>query len=1642
MSTYHNELNFSCKTHFLLTMNSFINIGIKGESQQKSVAFGPIVSGPACAVPLCMLVWWWFYSTKLDPQSGKPDKDRWIERRKNEEKAARRKAIAAAQVKKPVIKRKILKHQSGFELELPEIKIDVASLLSEMTASINEAASSSGVTPSDKPVEVPESETATLFGRFSSRVKSYSVTLPSFFSVPPAVGELKEGWNFGSAPECVAIMQKFWTDFMAVVTEYVYFGAELWQTLPAFDLVEWMSGIKDSELYKDGYLLLQMLITFEFMQEIKYVWRGFNVLDIPPLAKPPSFFDFVLQGMKMIKRCGQIIYTAVVRRSLKNVFSKDAVSGYDEEFSYLASQITCVNIGRGDVVANASYDRKLHECMEKTVSFMNKCKPAERSYYAGKLTALQQLQVSRTLAKKESIREMPYGVLLYGASSVGKSSVAQSLIRYILKVNGKDASDNSIITLNPEDSFQSELRSHHKGILLDDLCNGNLKYVKTNPISLIVQLFNQVPQAALSPIAEMKGNVMMEPDVVLGTTNVKELKANELSNEPLSVMRRFQCVITQRAKTEFCKSGTDMLDPAKIEHMFDQQFPTFGLFTVEEALYKEVRTSNTRGGAGKMPGEMLALGFRPLEFRGQPLVDVEMPLLLEFLREHSADHFRRQKAFVTSQKARKECDLCEHCAPVEFCRICTPLTPDEVILENQLSLPYYKEVCEYLWSFETKLMKIVEVFVVAMLTTSWGKVVISYIARKYLWDFAKKPLPHLAVIYAMLGLLACAGHYHYDFAIAVGLVYILYVFVLFKFIKWKVFKTLTTIPRPSVWISKNKTMVLTTTVSFLTTWGLWKTVSFLARAWCALKEIQAAAPISFPVTEKSKVLETEFWDKKGVEQKYLVDVSSVSEASATITPDRLQALIGSKLMWLKKDVTEEFCNAVPIKSNVMLIPWHIVPDKTEYVTLKTAYGRTFKKVPLSKDVCYRISKTDLAVWYTPAIGPQRDLSCYLPSDELKEKMVYVTPVYNQVGLVRIFDEFVATRGRVVTKTGTYDGYNYRFPVETFGGLCMAALVGLTRDKSSSRLPFLAGFHLAGLGHHGAAGFITKTQLEEAISVLDSRPAIFISHSSPKLDTVQMGVEFGPLLPAHEKCTTRDLVIESGVLVHGGHNVPRGTQKSAVVTSKISESVVTVMGIEKLHGAPNEMGHRRHKIANLTTRANPADSFDTKYISQAYSDFEQHLKRLPKAEIKLLGKISDDANLAGLDGVVGINGINCSTALGFPLNGPKSKMIKLSEVEVEGITRPLEIDPLVWNEVDKMEKVLLSGQRIHTVFKASLKDEPVALEKDKVRIFSGANVAFVLLVRRYFLSMAAMVQRNKIQTECAVGIVVQSPEWGELFKHIGRFGWDRAIAGDYSSYDTRMSAHFILMSFKLMITLAELSGNYDADDLLIMRGIASEISSPVYDWFGTIVEFTGSNPSGHPLTVIVNSFANSLYMRYAYYAIADKKKWFRVPHFANVVSLQTYGDDNISTVKRGYDDYNHTAIANEFLLVDMKYTMADKNAESVPFVNLEEASFLKHYAKWDPKLGVYRSPIEQSSLAKMLHSHKRSSILTMEESSAEAIKNCALKYFEFGEEEYTKRAAELAVVAKLNKLEGIVGGLATYPELVAWYREKFDLPIPK
>jgi hypothetical protein len=208
--------------------------------------------------------------------------------------------------------------------------------------------------------------------------------------------------------------------------------------------------------------------------------------------------------------------------------------------------------------------------------------------------------------------------------------------------------------------------------------------------------------------------------------------------------------------------------------------------------------------------------------------------------------------------------------------------------------------------------------------------------------------------------------------------------------------------------------------------------------------------------------------------------------------------------------------------------------------------------------------------------------------------------------------------------------------------------------------------------------------------------------------------------------------------------------------------------------------------------------------------------------------------------------------------------------------------------------------------------------------------------------------------------------------------------------------------------------YDHEDLMILRGIATDICFPIYEYNGEYIGMIGTNPSGNSLTVIINSMVNSMYMRYAYYDIFWSKLG-QLPPFNEVVSLLCYGDDNKMSVKEGYDEFNHTSVSESLSAINVIYTMADKQAESVPFINTSQASFLKRDAVWCDEIKAYKAPLEEASICKSLHTVCKSDYLSMDEQCAEVISNANREYFQYGREKFEKRHAQLRMIATANNL---------------------------
>jgi len=393
----------------------------------------------------------------------------------------------------------------------------------------------------------------------------------------------------------------------------------------------------------------------------------------------------------------------------------------------------------------------------------------------------------------------------------------------------------------------------------------------------------------------------------------------------------------------------------------------------------------------------------------------------------------------------------------------------------------------------------------------------------------------------------------------------------------------------------------------------------------------------------------------------------------------------------------------------------------------------------------------------------------------------------------------------------------------------------------------------------------------------------------------------------------------------------------------------------------------------------------------------------------------------LDNFTAINGaqvayidkINRNTSAGNPWK--KSKKYFLTNVApLHGMNDPVEVDDEIMDRVDIIIETYLSNKRCHPNFCAHLKDEPVKFKKAKIgktRVFTGAPFDWCIVVRKYLLSFTRFMQNNRLAFEAAVGTIAQSLEWQELYDYIIIHGENRIVAGDYAAFDKKMSPKEILLVFDIIIYFCELSGNYNSDDIKVIRGIAEDTAFALVDFNGDLISLFGSNPSGNPLTVIINSIVNSLRMRYVYFILNPQDN---VLGFNENVSLMTYGDDNIMSVSAQCDWFNHTSIAESFLNLGIEYTMADKEAKSVPFINISNASFLKRTWSYDSNIGCMLAPLEHDSIEKMLMVWNASKSITEEAQGIAVISTAVREYFFYGKTEFESKSKLLKdLVSDLN-----------------------------
>jgi hypothetical protein len=579
-------------------------------------------------------------------------------------------------------------------------------------------------------------------------------------------------------------------------------------------------------------------------------------------------------------------------------------------------------------------------------------------------------------------------------------------------------------------------------------------------------------------------------------------------------------------------------------------------------------------------------------------------------------------------------------------------------------------------------------------------------------------------------------------------------------------------------------------------------------------------------------------------------------------------------------------------------------------------------------------------------------------------------------------------------------------------------------------PVIVGYHMAGGNDVVLSSGITRDDVDQALTRFDEP---HIQSGEPLLSAPSAQRNLNDL---SQRAPIRWFA-DGTANVYGSFDGHRANHRSNVQETYIAESMKK-RGVIVKHGAPVMKGWEPWHIA-LNDMIHPVVKLDNNVLNDCvesyYADIISGLSQSDWDDIMVY---DDVTTLNGAPGVAFVDKINRSTSAGNPWKKTKKNFLRPIPA-LEGLSEPVEFTEEIMDRVQVVIDNYHDGKRYMPNFCGHLKDEATKfakIEKKKTRVFTGAPADWSFVVRKYLLSVIRVMQNNRFIFEGAPGTNAASREWENIRTYLVQFGEDRMVAGDYAAFDKSMPSTIILAAFDIIRRLCKQAG-YSESDLKVVQGIAEDTAFPLVDLNGDLIEFYGSNPSGHPLTVIVNGLANALYMRYCYAKLSPEGN---AKKFKKHVALMTYGDDNIMGVSKEAPFFNHSTIQRVLADAGITYTMADKETESIPYITLSDCSFLKRTWRWDKDVKAYLAPLEEDSILKSLTIGVASKTLSPEAQSVAIISSAICEYFFYGREVFEEKRKMFEDIIAENKLEFYV----TETTLPLWdeLNDRFQSAVPR
>lgn len=1246
-----------------------------------------------------------------------------------------------------------------------------------------------------------------------------------------------------------------------------------------------------------------------------------------------------------------------------------------------------------------------------------------------------------TYTAAQQSRRPPFAMLVHGGSSVCKSTFVDMLFNYTGHILDLPTSGDFKYTRSPSDPFWSGWNSAKWFITLDDVAyldpNSNIQDMS---LTEIIQLVNDVPMVPNQAALEDKGKNPVRARVVVATTNTKHLNAHAHFACPLAVQRRLPFVVTIGAKRQYARDDAPtMLDPVKLP-LIVEDFPDFWDIRVDKVVpcgdegrarfenlhrftnihkfldwlkdtmevFQQVQVKASLGCAA-MSGFKICRSCNrvkcecahlqaseSVEFKyylpqgaifGMPFVKEEFEDGCTWKREYTpckrddANYILKTSVFEGGELQRQWFTTLNVSESADTRAV---EQADEIAMADILS-EVVRRQAEATGTFVSRTI---------------GSGVCKYLDW-YMRSATVRHITHSAMEWKVCRSAATwmIGSYGADYA------------PFYQFCG----NTVRNVYVTPKWRRALKGLAVITAIA-----ATYKFVSTVSKVLAGkpsekkkvVEEVEEVQGLRMSVEDShfAKNQKENVWKRDDYETSSF-DLTPTNVSYSSLPRDQLMQIVHNNVARIKVSNGEKARegNALCVGGHLWVTNNHtFFPEGDLTISLMiegTKMGASPNvEMKIRQHEILRDTSSDQAWFMVACWSPRRDLRSLIAKPSLDGQYRCAYTGYNKLRakqenvVAAVKSGFASVEG-LAPNIKAWHGMSFDLTVL---GDCGMPLV-VHKPQAA-----ILGLHM--LGNANQEIWATALDCDKVAMAVAHFDRPIIQSGVPEITAPSKFKSLGPL----RQWSPLRWLEDGSIRVFGSYTDYRVTPRSKVIPTLLSEPILAERGwdVDAVRPELKDWRPWRHALVDVTNQPHGAmDSTKLRICAQAFVD--DIIEGLTPDDFSSMQVLSDSAVINGIDGVKFIDKMNFKSSMGEPYCKTKKDFLV-------GDIGKKDFIPEIRERIARIEACYAEGKRACPVFSGQLKDEPRSRAKvaaGKIRVFTGAPADWSFVVRKYLLTIVKVIQENPLLFEASPGCAAQSAEWEQYYDHLTTFGFDRNVAGDYGKFDKMMEASLILEAFWILAQLLKVAGWTD-EELTPIFCIAEDTAFSYVNFDGDLVEFFGSNPSGQPLTVIINCLVNALYMRYCFLELCplEGTMYEKVRRFKEFVKLLTYGDDNAMCVSRDADWFNHTAIQRVLASVGVEYTMADKKSESRPFIHIREVSYLKRSWRWDEDIGAVVCPLEEASIHKMLTICNPSGTESPEVHMASVMCSAANEWFWYGKAKFEVEREWLWALAGKHNLQ--------------------------